>query len=318
MADLGLFGLMQQVMDIYAIMPRGTKSVATKTIMPPKTATPPKPKSLKKKTEPVVEEPKKKQTSARAIFDNGFSDPFGNAASQPKPKKGKVKGDPDAGEEEGEGVDDDSKQEIVYFDVKTGTIGRISRSKCREKGIIVTQDDEGQEQLDGGVDDEEEKEQLIWLLKKGMKQKNGQTTTSAARTMPPKSPPGKKARPPKVVVASATTSTSRPGSSKSPPRTAGAKKPTVTKRAVVSPAPIKKKRTYEQRLQKEMERCQPLKLSELKMELKSNHVSTSGFCEKSEFVHAVRNTFALLWFLDADPLAMLVSSCVLSCERIHV
>ena len=320
MADLGLFGLMQQLMDIYAIMPRGTKSVATKPIMPPKTATPLEPKSLKKKKEPVVEEPKKKQSTARALFDNGYSDPFGNASSQPKPKKEKVTGDPDAGEGEGEGEDDDSKQEIIYFDIKTGTIGRISRSKCSEQGIIVTQDDEGQEQMDGGVDDEEEKEQLIWLLKKGMKQKNGQTTSGASKNMAPKSPPGKTPRSPKVAVASTTTSPSRGTTSNKSP--SSVKKPSVVKRAAVSPSPIKKTGgTYEQRLQKEMQRCQPLKLSELRLELKSNHVSTHGFCEKSEFVHAVRTTFCSVfgsWMRIVSTCCWFIMSMLLSCERIHV
>jgi hypothetical protein len=322
MADLGLFGVMDSVVEMYAIMPRGSvsvKRVATKPIpvaplkvavAPPAAAKPPK----KKK---VVEEtpPKKKQSGARAIFDNGYSDPFGNASSQsPKEVKETKGGDPDDGEGEAGEDGDDSQQEIIYFDVKTGTIGRISRSKCREKSIIVTQDEEGQELLDGGVDDEEEKEQLIWLLKKGMKQKqNGPTTaaTTAASNnsknsvaMPPKSPLRKKAKPPKQTSPSSKspptgtknkpTVTKPPSvtpSKKSPP-TGTKNKPTVTKPLAVSPPaahPAKKyTTTYEQRLQKEMKRCQPLKLSELKMELKSNHVSTLGFCEKSEFVHAVR------------------------------
>ena len=314
MADIGLFGLMQQVMDIYAIIPRGTKRVATNPIMPPKTGTP-RPttsKSLKKKKEPVVEERNKKQTSARAIFDNGFRDPL-------------VQVDPDTVlEGEGEEVNDDSMLEIIYFDVKTGTIGRVSRSKCREKGIIVTQDDEGQEQLDGGVDNEEEKEQLIWLLKKGMKQKNGQTT-SAAKNMPPKSPPSKKARPPKVVVASAITSTSTstrtisPGSSKSsPPRTAGVKKSRLSPKELSSRPLPKRSVPTKSDPKRKWNDVKPMKLSELKIESKSNHVSTNGFCENLEFVHAVRDTFALLWFLYTDPLAMLVSSSMWSCERIHL
>jgi hypothetical protein len=346
MADLGLFGLMEKVVEMYAIMPRGKKRMAPKQpIMPPQTeaaaaSSSPKPKPPKKKKVPVVieEEPvKKKQTTARAIFDNGYSDPFGNASSAKKPEA--KDGGPEV-EGEGEGEEgDDSKEEIIYFDVKTGTIGRISRSKCMEKSVIVTQDDQGEEQLDGGVENDEEKEQLIWLLKKGMKQKSGQTSAKKL-TMPPKSPPDKAKRkvgatvpkspagvkkqtfakpvtPPgakkptvtKTAASSsssankATTTTTKPpkvgatipksptGVKKQtfakPVTPPGAKKPTVTKTAASPPAP-KKVGTYEERHQQETERCKVLKLSELKTELRLKGVATNGFCEKSEFVNAVR------------------------------
>lgn len=65
---------------------------------------------------------------------------------------------------------EDDNQFIIYIDVKTGRIGKIACSACREQKFIVDNDDhDGNEVLQGKIHDNAEKEQLIWDLKKTMK-----------------------------------------------------------------------------------------------------------------------------------------------------
>ncbi|KAG7347055.1 hypothetical protein IV203_006124 [Nitzschia inconspicua] len=163
MADLGLFGLMEDILEMYKAIPRNKKGPL------PKDA--PKSRAPRKEVEPVVDEgpeiveldPDKKY-NFRAEFADGYIDPFSGTAPGPEENKDKNE------EQKGSGGEDDF---IIYFDMKTGTIGKIPRSECASKSLIVSQSDDGAEELQGEIEDDDEREKLIWDMKKAMKNKKG-------------------------------------------------------------------------------------------------------------------------------------------------
>jgi hypothetical protein len=171
MADLGLFGLMQDILEMYKVIPRKKKATESPKKGPqPRVAKPVKVEEPDEGPEIVELDPDKKY-NFRAAFTNGYIDPFSGTA--PGTSGGDGKKDKDDGE--GCGRDDDF---IIYFDVKTGCIGIIPRKDCASKGLIVTQNDNGQEVMEGEIDDDDEKEKLIWDIKKAMKNKKGGAANS--------------------------------------------------------------------------------------------------------------------------------------------
>lgn len=180
MADLGLFGLMERMMELYNIKPR-SKSKPVKEA-PPKVV--------------VVEEVEKPKKPARvldpnvnykhrAAYTGGYTDPF--SGTQPGRKQCEDPSESDESADlDGEG-DDDENHFIVYFDMKTGTIGKIPRDVCRSSKFIVTEDDEGNEQMQGEIEDEAEKEKLIWDMKKAMKGGGGRAAPRSSKQAPKRS-----------------------------------------------------------------------------------------------------------------------------------
>lgn len=163
MADLGLFGLMQDILDMYQVVPRSKKGSKPKVQ--------PKSRTKAKQPEPQVDEgpeivhldPNKKY-NFRAEFTNGYIDPFSGTAPGPDNKNEKKE------DQKGSGGDD---QFVIYFDMKTGTIGKIPRNECASKALIVSQNDDGEEVMQGEIEDNDEREKLIWDMKKAMKNKKG-------------------------------------------------------------------------------------------------------------------------------------------------
>lgn len=169
MADLGLFGLMQDIIEMYKVIPRKKKGAE-----PHKKAPQPRAGKPEKMEEPdlgpdIVELDPYKKYNFRTEFPNGYIDSFSGTAPGPSGDDGKN----DNEEGEGEGGDSDF---VIYFDMKTGVIGKIPRKDCTSKGLIVTQNDDGQEVMEGEIDDDDEKENLIWDMKKAMKNKKGGTS----------------------------------------------------------------------------------------------------------------------------------------------
>jgi hypothetical protein len=173
MADLGLFGLMEDILEIYKIVPR-TKGAAPPDEKKGKTPSQPKPLPRKAVKEPEVEvdqgpavielDPNKKY-NFRAEYANGYLDPFSGTA----PGQSKVdNSDKSKEEEEGDGGDDDF---IIYFDMKTGTIGKIPRNVCASNSFIISNNEGGEEVMEGEIEDDDAKERLIWDMKKAMKNK---------------------------------------------------------------------------------------------------------------------------------------------------
>ncbi|KAL3940030.1 MAG: hypothetical protein SGARI_001149 [Bacillariaceae sp.] len=165
MADLGLFGLMQDILEMYKVIPRKKKGTA-----PPKKAAKPRASKAEKVEEPretteIVELDPDKNYNFRTEFTNGYIDPFSGTAP------GATGGDGKKDNDEGSGGDD--SHFLIYFDMKTGCLGKIPRSDCASKGLIVTQDDDGLEVMEGEIEDDDEKEKLIWDMKKAMKNKKG-------------------------------------------------------------------------------------------------------------------------------------------------
>lgn len=168
MADLGLLSVMEEVTEMYKVKPRKKKGKKLESEIF-------KPEEKEEATEPAPQQkqeppPKKERVldpnktyNFRTAFDNGYYDPFTGES----PGAEEVKDDDeDNDEEDGEGDEDDV---IIYFDVKTGAIGKISRNVCIEKQVIVMVDDKGNENLDGEINDNEKKEQLLWDMKKAAK-----------------------------------------------------------------------------------------------------------------------------------------------------
>ena len=167
MADLGLFGLMQDILEMYKVIPRKKKGTE-----PRKKAPQPRASKAEKVEEPweiteVVELDPDKKYNFRAEFCNGYIDPFSGTAPGATGDDGK--------KDEGDGGDSDF---VIYFDMKTGCIGKIPRSACASQGLIVTQDENGQEVMEGEIDDDDEKEKLLWDMKKAMKNKKGGASQS--------------------------------------------------------------------------------------------------------------------------------------------
>jgi hypothetical protein len=238
MADLGLFGLMQQVLDMYAIHPRGTKKKETperhldlrpahkkkRTVTPP--ASPPT---------PPLRDPNIIYVH-RTVFENGYVDPF----AEPEPAS-PHNADLDLPPGEGEGEQDND--EIIYLDIKTGRIGKISRALCLSKQLIVIPNDEtGQEELQGEIEDDDEKEQLIWELKKAMKKsspsrsRSGLSSTGsiASDGNSPPTPKRGAIRLPAVAPSKASKHASPPRPPKATVATVKSPKPSIT-----SPVPSK-------------------------------------------------------------------------------
>jgi len=111
---------------------------------PPPAAAKPKPKPKKKQQQP--------------------EEPQDEAKSTPPPPKTKNPQDDNASNDDGDDTDF-----IVYFDMKTGTIGKILRRNFAQKEIVVLKDEP---KLEGEIEDEREREDLLWAMKKAMKKKN--------------------------------------------------------------------------------------------------------------------------------------------------
>lgn len=161
MADLGLFGLMETMMDIYNVKPR------SKTEQPKKLPNTLPTKSVK--PTPKLSKPKREldpntNYTVRAAYTNGYTDPF--SGSQPG-REAFEGSDNEDSEQGGDGGDDDDDNFIIYFDMKTGTIGKIPRKSCQK--VIMASDESGQEQFEGEITDMDEKESLIWDMKKALK-----------------------------------------------------------------------------------------------------------------------------------------------------
>lgn len=172
MADLGLFGLMQDILEMYKVIPRNKKGPPPKGEIKPKPRTPAPAKVPEKQIDEgpeIVELDPDKKYNFRAEFTGGYIDPFSGTA--PGPEGNKPKNDP----HEGSGGQEDC---VIYFDMKTGTIGKIPRGDCASKGLIVLQNDEGEEVMQGQIEDDDEREKLIWDMKKAMKNKKGDRSAS--------------------------------------------------------------------------------------------------------------------------------------------
>lgn len=177
MSDLGLFGLMERMMEVYKIKPRSKAKPAMES--------PPEPEHIEEEEQPVkperVLDPNKKY-NFRAAYTGGFIDPF--SGTQPGREEFEDPDDDNKDDLNGDGEDDDNHF-VIYFDAKTGAIGKIPRKFC--KGI-VTEDEKGEEQLQGEIVDNEEKEKLIWDMKKAMKSsgpgtpKQGPKRTSSGKS----------------------------------------------------------------------------------------------------------------------------------------
>jgi hypothetical protein len=171
MADLGLFGLMQDILEMYKVIPRNKKKGP-----PPKEGMKPRAPAQQPEQADVDEEPQiveldpNKKYNFRAEFTNGYIDPFSGTAPGPEGNSN------NKDEQQGSGGDEDF---IIYFDMKTGTIGKIPRSECASKSLIVSQTDEGEEEMQGAIEDDDEREKLIWDMKKAMKvKKSGASSKS--------------------------------------------------------------------------------------------------------------------------------------------
>ena len=183
MADLGLFGLMETILEFYKVKPR-TKTMAVKAPPPPKEEDNEE-GEIPLKPERVLDPNKKYKF--RAAYTGGYVDPF----SGTQPGRHEFE-DPDDEEKnnddpEGEGEDDDNHF-VVFFDMKTGAIGKIPRKDCKSSNLFVSENDKGEEQIVGEVTDPDEKEQLVWDMKKAMKgnapptPKQGPKRTSSAKS----------------------------------------------------------------------------------------------------------------------------------------
>jgi hypothetical protein len=161
MADLGLMGVMEDVLEMYKVKPRNknkSKPAQSEIFKPNE-----KIKIQVEKPAPKqkVLDPNKKYNHFTK-FDQGYYDPFSGTSPGNDPDE-----DEDADlEGEGEGDPDDM---IIYFDIKTGRVGKISRGLCQAQQVIVMVNDKGEEKLDGEIHDSAEKEKLIWDLKKAVK-----------------------------------------------------------------------------------------------------------------------------------------------------
>jgi hypothetical protein len=199
MADLGLFGLMEDVMEMYKIKPRNKeKSAITRPI---EEANPSRAcnnvespasntsQDLLPEAEPVIVElDPDKVYNFRSSFTDGYIDPFSGTApgcdDEPVKVPGKNKKDDAIG-------DDGAEEYLIYFDMKTGCIGKIPRSVCASKSLIVSVNDAGEEILDGEIEGDDEREKILWEMKKAMKNKSksqGSIGANGSRSSSLKSP----------------------------------------------------------------------------------------------------------------------------------
>jgi hypothetical protein len=158
MADLGLFGLMQDILEMYKVIPRNKKGPKTmggiKSRDPAPAITPEE--EVEEGPEIVELDPNKKY-NFRADFSGGYIDPFSGTSPGPNDNNNNNNNDP----QKGSGGDDEDF--LIYFDMKTGTIGKILRKNCASNGLIVSQTDQGEE---------------VWDMKRAMKNKKGDRTVS--------------------------------------------------------------------------------------------------------------------------------------------
>jgi hypothetical protein len=202
MADLGLFGLMEDVMEMYKAKPRSKKKpVKTKpgaaadaspvlSMMEP--PSPMNSQQLPEEEAEIVELDPDKIYNFRSSYNGGYKDPFSGTApgndEEPLKSTGKNKKDDEKG-------NDGEEDFLIYFDMKTGCIGKIPRSVCAGKSLIVSVNDAGEEIMDGEIEDDDEREQLLWDMKKAMKSKSkvqGSTGANGSRSPSFKSPGGPK------------------------------------------------------------------------------------------------------------------------------
>jgi hypothetical protein len=170
MADLGLFGLMQDILEMYKVVPRTKKGAISKSAI--KNHVPNQVQSPEKEVDEgpeIVELDPNKSYNFRTEFSDGYIDPFSGTA--PGPEINKEKNDP----QNGSGGKEDF---VIYFDMKTGVIGKIPRKDCMSKSLIVSQNDQGDEVMCGEILDDDEREKLVWDMKRAMKNKKGDRTAS--------------------------------------------------------------------------------------------------------------------------------------------
>ena len=170
MADLGLMKAVKKCLAIYKKEPRKSKKSKAKSITVPdsdkqvkavdKGSTPGKPST---KTAAKAAPPPKKPAGGGAA-----------GAKKSTPAGAKEEEEPESKEEEeddGEDGEGEEGPDIIYFDPKTGQIGKVPRALCIAKDIIVTKDEQGEEINDGIIEDKHEKSHINWELKKVEKKK---------------------------------------------------------------------------------------------------------------------------------------------------
>jgi hypothetical protein len=169
MADLGLMKLVNTCLAIYKKDPRKSRKSKSKLTTVPgsdkevkavdKGSTSGKPST---QTTAKAGPPPKKPAGRGAM---GAKKPAQSAGEEEEEPESKEDDEDDGEDGEGEGAD------IIYFDPKTGQIGKVSRALCIAKDIIVTKDEQGEEINDGIIEDKHEKSHLNWELKKVEKKK---------------------------------------------------------------------------------------------------------------------------------------------------
>ena len=184
MADLGLFKLMTQCVNVYQEEPRPDPSTEPEILLEPVD-----------QEEVAVDSSHGKGNDKAAISGKkgGGKTKIGgkrgkdvkSAKSAPKPratadgeKVAEQKENEDADEEEppppAEGDGGGEPDKIVYFDPKTGNIGLVNRDICADvaTAIMFSKDeDTGELKNKGIIESKAEKENLVWLLKKLEKKK---------------------------------------------------------------------------------------------------------------------------------------------------
>jgi len=175
MADIGLFRLMEDIVEMYKIVPRNkTQEPQTEVLAPetPEKSMPPAKPVQKPKRDPdkglaeIQLDPNKKY-NIHTEYNNGYFDPFSGTAPGPEKVKDPEQ-DEDGEENEGDGEEDDY---MIFFDMKTGSIGKVPRKECISRNFVITQNEQGGEDIQGEIEDDDEKEKLIWEIKKALKQK---------------------------------------------------------------------------------------------------------------------------------------------------
>ena len=212
MADLGLFFVMEKLLELRNIRPRNKKgrSSLVPTNMPQKPTLDGKENGLNKDG-PKGDDAKPKPKFRNSIIDGGYCNPLlppeeqggspgsaswngkrpsrHSAKGGPRPKSKSVGGDPDDGEEDGEG---DEPKFIIYYDPTTQTVGKISRQAIIDAKVIIKLDKDGDETLEGKITNQEEKDQLVFDIKKAMRRSNSgipksmNTTRKSKSTSPPR------------------------------------------------------------------------------------------------------------------------------------
>lgn len=164
MADLGLFGLMETVLEIYKVKPRTKAKLVKNESLPANLDDIDYEGEEPLKPERVLDPNKKYKF--RAAYTGGYTDPL--SGTQPGRDEFEDPDEDTTDHPEGQG-DDDDNHFVIFFDMKTGAIGKIPRKECKSNNIFFSENDKGEEQILGEVADQGEKDQLVWDLKKAMK-----------------------------------------------------------------------------------------------------------------------------------------------------